>query len=258
MNTNVLEREFKKKVCDQVQLLPRGLDQFVVLQPFTFDDGDHFVVVLRKEGPNWLFTDEGHTLMHVQYDDIDITHGTRASILDSVLSSFSVQNRSGELQIVVPEGRFGDAFYSFVQALNKISDLNFVRRELVRSMFMEDAKALIEELVPPDKRSFGYYDRERDPDENYKVDCRINGKARPDFVFFISNDYRCQNATIVCHQFERWDIEFRATGIFEDHTQINRRVLAQFSDVVYKQFPSLGSRERLRKYFKQEILSEEM
>jgi hypothetical protein len=165
-----------------------------------------------------------------------------------------VENRRGELLIRVPEERFGDALFTYLQALVKISDLEYLTQERVRSTFLEDVHTLIEELIPPQRRSFQYYDTEHDPDKTYKVDCRINHLARPNYVFFISNDSRCQNATIVCHQFEKWGVPFRATGIFENQSEINRTAVAQFSDVAYKQFPSLGSRDRIKAYF-EEILA---
>jgi hypothetical protein len=37
-------------------------------------------------------------------------------------------------------------------------------------------------------------------------------------------------------------------AVFEDQTQINSKVLARFSDVVGKQFSSLGARDRIEKY----------
>jgi len=251
MNTVDLEREFRRKVSEQVRIEAQGLERYVVFQPFMFDDGDHFVVVLKKDRQQWIFTDEGHTLMHVQYEDIDLRRGPRASILDSTLNALSLENREGELRLVVPEEQFGDALYSFLQALNKVTDLDFLTKERVRSTFLDDARSLIEELVPSHRCSFEYHDPDRDPDMNYVVDCRINARPRQDFVFFIQSDYRCLTATIVCHQFERWGVRFRATGIFEDQAEIHRRALAQFSDVAYKHIPNLGSRDRIQAYFRE-------
>jgi len=253
MNLTMIEREFKEKVCNEVSLVGEGLNRYIVHQPFMFDDGDHFVVLLKRENDRWVLTDEGHTLMHVQYDDIDLQHGMRARLLDSALRAFSVENHEGELRVAVPDNRFGDALFSFLQALNKITDLDYLSRERAHAAFTDDCRALIEELIPEDRRTFNYHDAQRDPDGNYAVDCRINGTSKANFVFFISSDFRCQNATIVCHQFERWGTPFRATGIFEDQAEINRRAVAQFSDVAYKQIPSLGSRERIEAYF-EEIL----
>lgn len=254
MNLKELESQIKEKICGQVHVVPEGLNRYIIHQPFHFDDGDHFVVILKQYTDGWIFTDEGHTLMHLQYDDIDLSKGTRASILDATLGAFSVENHDGELIVVVPNERFGDALFTFLQALVKISDLEYLTQERVRSTFMEDVRTIIEEFVPEQRRTFQYYDPQNDPDQNYRVDCRINHLPKPNFLFFISNDSRCQNATIVCHQFEKWGVPFRATGIFENQSEINRIAVAQFSDVAYKQFPSLGSRDRIKTYF-DEILA---
>ena len=77
----------------------------------------------------------------------------------------------------------------------------------------------------------------------------------PLFIFGINNDAKCQTATICMHQFEKWDLEFRSMAIFEDQTQINRKVLARFSDVTGNQFSSLGAKDRIENYLG-EILQE--
>jgi len=254
METQLLEKRLKEKITESIRLVRRGVNRFVVLQPFAFDDGDHFVVILHKEGAKWTITDEGHTLMHVQYDDLDLSSGTRARILSSTLSTFSVENARGELKAIANEEDIGDALFSYLQALNKISDLDFLTREIVRSTFMEDVRDLVENLVPESRRHFDYHDEHLDPKGNYSVDCRINGKKRPEFVFFIPNDFRCHEATIVCHQFERWKKPFRATGMFEDMAGLNSRAVAQFADIAYKSIPTLGS-DYIGGYF-EEIVQE--
>jgi hypothetical protein len=254
MNVQALENQLRRKICAQITLVQEGINRYIVHQPFHFDDGDHFVVILKAVPEGWIFTDEGHTLMHVQYEDIDLSRGTRAVILDATLRSFSVENQDGELLSHVQEEMFADTLFSFLQALVKITDLDFLTKERARSTFLDDAQSLIQDLVPQDRLTFGYHDPEHDPDQNYKVDCRINGTFKPNFVFFINSDFRCQNATIVCHQFERWGLPFRAAGVFENQSEINRIAVAQFSDVAYKQIPSLGSRDRLKSYF-DEVLS---
>ena len=59
MNTAELEREFKRKVSDEIDIEREGIDRYVVYTPFMFDDGDHFVIVLKKHDDQWRFTDEG-------------------------------------------------------------------------------------------------------------------------------------------------------------------------------------------------------
>jgi len=248
MNTAELQREFKRKVCDEIDVEQEGLDRYIVYTPFMFDDGDHFVILLKKRKEQWHFTDEGHTFMHMSYGEIDISQGTRKSIIDQVLLSFRLANESGELCLEVPDSQYGDALFSFVQALVKISDTAYWTRERVRSTFMEDFRAFLEERIPNQRRTFDYCDRQHDPEGKYPVDCKVNGLSRPLLVFGINNDSKCQYAQIALLQFEKWGQQFRSMAIFEDQEQINRSVLARFTDVVEKQFASLGTRDRMERY----------
>jgi hypothetical protein len=246
-----IEEEFKRKVCEQIRLVPEGLNRYVVLTPFMFDDGDHLSILLKRGDGAWYLTDEGHTFMHVSYDEIDIQHGTRRKIIDTVLLSYGIRNEEGELKLFVEGDAYGDALYSFVQGLIKITDISYLTQERARSTFMEDFRGFLAERVPENRRVFDYTDPQHDPEKNYVVDCRINGDRRPLFVFAIPNDDKCRDATITCLQHERFGTQFVATGIFENQEEINRKVLARFSDVCEKQFPFLQSaRERFESYWK--------
>ena len=251
MAAEPIELDFKRKLTDQVRLAGEGIDRYRVLTPFRFDDGDHLVIVLKRELGRWILSDEGHTLMHLTYDldERELQRGTRQKVITGALSAFSVEEMDGELVLPVRDGDYGDALYSFVQALLKISDVTYLSREIVRSAFVEDFRAFMEESVPAGRRSFEWHDPVHDPQANYVVDCRINGMARPLFVFALPSDDKVRDATIAIHQFERWGVPHHSVGIFEDQEEINRKVLARFTDVVDKAFSSLsGNRDRLTKY----------
>lgn len=251
VNTAQLERDFKNKVCEQLRLVSEGVERFRVFTPFKFEDGDHLAIVLKRAGNSWLLSDEGHTLMHLSYDldERDLQRGTRQKILASTLSAFSVEDRDGELVLMIPGERFGDGLYSFVQAVLKLSDLTFLSRERARSTFMEDFRSFIEQRVPPERRQFEWFDPDHDPTGKYVVDCRINQMPNPLFIYALGSNDKVRDATIGILHFERLRQDFRSIGIFENQEEVNRKVLARFSDVCEKLFSTLVSNEeRIARY----------
>ena len=256
MSMLTVEQDFHKKVSAKIRLASEGTERFRVFTPFQFDDGDHIAIVLKKEGARWLLSDEAHTYMHLTYDvdEKDFHKGTRQKIISNALSIFQIEDRNGELVLYVPDERYGDALYSFVQAILKISDVSYLSRERIRSTFKEDFRALLSESIPEERLVFDWRDVERDPQANYTIECRISGVARPLFVQALTGDGATRDATIVLLQFEKWGTSFRSLAIFEDQETISRRVLARYSDVCEKQFSSLtANRERITRFLEDSI-----
>lgn len=243
---------FRESACGQIALLRDGVDKFIVETPFMFDDGDHFVVVLKKIGEHWVFTDEGHTFMHLSYGGFKITPA-RKLLIDGIVRIANGSHFEGELTLKVLNKDFGFALFGFGQMLTKIAEVAKWTREHVRSTFIEDFQGLIEGVVPPSRLSFDYTDAAFDPEQKYVVDCKVNGMPRPLFIFAIGSNFKCKDVTIAIHRFRSWNIEFDSMAIFEDQTHIARNTLAKLSDIVGKQFSSIGPKKEIAEYLESHI-----
>ena len=251
MSTQTIERDFREKVSEKVRLISEGIDRYRVLTPFRFDDGDHLSIVLKQDDSQWVLSDEAHTFMHLTYDidAADLQRGNRQAIITDTLSVFQVEDRYGELILGVPDFRYGDALYAFIQALMKVASITNLSRERTLATFLDDFRVMFEERIPESRREFDWHHPSHDPAGNYTVDCRINGMSKPIFVHALLNDRLTRDATITLHQFEKWGLQFNSLAIFNDQESISRKVLARFSDVCDKQFSSLvNNRDRIERY----------
>ena len=145
MTTSGIDRDLREKVCAEIRVLDEGIDRYRVFTPFQFDNGDYLAIVLKREASQWLLSDEGHTFMHLTYpvDEKELQRETRQKIIGNALPAFGVEDREGELLLRITDNRYGDALYSFTQALLKIADVSFLSRERVKSTFMEDFSQLL-------------------------------------------------------------------------------------------------------------------
>lgn len=258
MNIATLTKDFRSRVCEQIDLEPEGEGRFLVKSPFRFEDGDHYVITLKNEGNRWILSDEASTIMHLSYwldaEDATKLGGKRREIIDSSLAAYLVQNRDGELIIPVKEDRFGDALFNFVQALTKVTDISFLSREIVRSTFMEDLKEFLIRTVGENRLQIDWTDPQRDPAGVYPVDFRVNGMKRPLFIYGLPNEEKVSLATISLLTFEKWRLPFKSIGVYEEQEKIQPKPVARFTDAVEKAYSSLrGNEERLGEYLKRNM-----
>lgn len=259
MSIQEISQTLKQALGKQVEIIEEGQHRYPIFTPFLMEDGDHFNIVLmgKEGGQQWVLTDEGDTLMHLSYwMDYDVLKkGSRQQIIERVLGQFGVENRDGVLRLDMEYNELGNAIFTFLQTLTRITDITYLSREQVRSTFKEDFREYMREAIP-EGLTFDYHHPEYDPQRKYTVDVRINHRETPLFVFAIGNNRHCLDVTINLHTYNTWGIPYQSVAIFQDQKDIARDVLARFSDVADKQFSSLySSRTQITDYWKKSHLT---
>lgn len=246
-----IQGRLREKVSGKVSLLQEGSNRYRVFTPFRFDDGDRFVIVLEQSGTNWVFRDEGHTLMHLSYriDEADLHQGNRGEVISNALTESNVANRDGDLLADASSSDLGDRFFDFIQALSRIADVLILSRERVRSTFWEDLTKLVKSSTNPTAITQGWFDRIRDPNRNYLVPFRLEAPKKPVLVYGLPSEVTVRDATITLLKFETWGLKSNSVGVYENQEEIGSKVVARFSDVVGKQFSGIESnKDRIRTY----------
>ena len=249
MNPESIYKSFQKSICSGVDLVPEGTDRYRILSHFTFQDGDHLAIVLKRENNEWILSDEGHTLMHLSYrmDINNLLQGKRGEIIENNLSCHYITNRDGEFIHSVENEEYGHALFEMIQGLIRISDVSFLSREFSRSTFIEDVLRDIE-LVPELSGKFirNWHDTQFDPDGQYPADGYLLTQNVPIVLFILLNDTHVLNATINLHKYAKWGLRLYSIGIFENQETINRKALAKYSDIADKQYSNYpGNREKI-------------
>lgn len=232
MDAIAIEKQFSQTVAKEISIVAEGDERYVVFTPFMFDDGDHLSIALKRRQDKWELSDEGHTYMHLSYEinPSDMFKGTRGKIIANTLAMFDVKDLDGELAVDVIDDDYGEALFTFIQALMRIADVSYLSRERVRRTFLDDFRDFMTKNVPHERMLFNWH-VPRDESRKYRIDCLVNGMQRPLFVYALNNDTRTRDVTIALHQFVNWGIEFEPVGVFQDVHAIGGKALGQFSDV---------------------------
>lgn len=140
MSLQAVEHDFREAVSSTIVLVMDRAGRHRVLNPFRFDDGDHFSIVLRREGAKWVLSDEGNTWMRLtcEIGEEDLLRGSRRKVIADALSQFGIEDRDHEFVISVVGERYGDALLSFVQGISRVASVALLSRERVSATFRED------------------------------------------------------------------------------------------------------------------------
>jgi len=235
-------------LCASAEVRERKDGTFVVTTPFTFPDGDQYMLYVKPlAGGGYRVTDMGHTLMHISYEmDVDkLREGSRGSLLSRVLAEAEVNESEGEVFVEAPQNKLGESLFRLGQAITRVHDITFLNRYRVESTFYEDLYARIGEAVPQQHIERDYVVPGIRDAENYTVDYFVPGKNLPLYIYGVPDKSKVRLVTIELQHLLSQSHNFDSIIVFADQESIPRKDLARLSNVGGEQVASLDARAEL-------------
>ena len=219
--------------------------------PFFHEDGDMYSIYIDEtEDGAVVIRDFGNTLMRVSYT-FEIDTDNKRNILERIASSNNAILEDGELMIRSTLSTLPADVLRFSQVIAKVSNVKILRREIVRSMFLEEFGTFVADELKEYKIQPKYAPTD-DPD--LFVDFAIPSK-RSLYVFGVDSDIKAQKVIISCLNFQKMNLSFRSIIVHKQFDDLAKFSRNQITNIADKQYTSLDEFMRSGKeYLNRELL----
>jgi hypothetical protein len=183
--------------------------------------------------------------MHLSYwiDEKKLLRDPYWKNIVNAIKTFNLVEDDGELILKINDDRFGDALFSYIQALMRIVDTTLLKREKTLSSFQKDLNSCIVKRIVPEHLSISWNDQIKDQRKMYTVDYRINGNITPILIFGLDNEVKVLRTAVTLREFKIWNLKNFSIGIFEERSEINQKSADKLSDICDKTYSEFYSNE---------------
>ena len=229
-----------------------------LVAPLFHEDGDMMDIFLDvpKNGdasPDQKIrvSDHGLSLMRLSYT-YDIDTPNKEKIFHRILAENGVGEQNGELFIESAPESLYPALLQFAQAVSKVCNMRYFRREVLASLFEELLAEFIQaELArfKPTQTILPIPDR-----DDLEVDWELRPNGVPLYLFAVKDVNRARLATISCLEFQRHSLKFKSIAVHEDVDKLTRKDRNRLTNACDKQFTSLDEfKQNAIPYLEREI-----
>lgn len=206
--------------------------------PAFHEDGDMLSVYITKDDPTgeYLVHDFGNTLLRLSYT-FDVSSDHRRRILSDIVKSSNGQFDGDDLLLKTCNRNLAQTVLQYIQLVAKVSNMDILRREVVRSLFYEELGDYIE-------KSFSKFS----PRPQYApvpnrtdlvADWAFRTQDRPLFLYGVKDNNKAKDVTICCLEFWRAALPFSSVVIYEDFYSLSKNQQIRLTNVADKQFMTL-------------------
>lgn len=202
--------------------------------PFFHEDGDMYSIYLETADDSVIIRDFGNTLMRVAYT-FDIDTQNKRNILNNIVKSNYGELEDGELIIRTTLDHLPDSIFQYSQLVSKVSDIDILSRETVKSMFFD----YLNEFLMLEFMKYGIKERTFPTrDRQLIVDYEIPA-AKPIYLFGVNDNNKASKVIISCLTFQKKQMPFRSVVIHEDFDSLSSFYRNQITNAADKQFTTL-------------------
>ena len=196
-------------------------------------------------------SDHGLTLMRLSYT-FDIDTPNKEKIFHRILAENGVAEENGELFIEAAPESLYTALLQFSQAVSKVCNMRYFKREVLASLFEEMLAEFIQAQLPrfnPRQIILPIPDR-----DDLEVDWEFRPNGVPLYLFAVKDANRARLATISCLEFQRHNLKFKSIAVHEDIDKLARKDRNRLTNACDKQFTSLDEfKQNAMPYLEREI-----
>ncbi len=114
-----------------------------LITPYLDKNNDHIQIYLQERGEKILITDDGQTLSNLELNGF-LRTDKRLEIMATIFRGFQVEwTEDAKIELNCSRDEFPSRFHALMQTITAVDGLGYMTRENIRSMFLEDVAALL-------------------------------------------------------------------------------------------------------------------
>ena len=216
IDTSIISSQFS----GAISLFERRPGVFQLEAPFFHEDGDMVDIYLEETKSGVRVSDRGMTLMRLSYS-FDIDTENKRRIFNEIINTNGVQNDDGMLFVDSAQESLLPSVLQFAQTVAKVSNLSFLKREIISGLFFEQIAEFIErELVQfrPTKEVYPIEGR-----DDLEVPWELHVGSKNIFLFPIRNNAQARIASIACLEFNRENLPFSSCVVHDSFDNLSKK-----------------------------------
>jgi hypothetical protein len=119
---------------------------YAISTPFQGLFNDNIEIFAKREKDTIILSDDGVTMSNLKMLGVDISRSPkRKEIIDVVLRNYGISIKEEELYAETTDAGFSQTKHGLISAISEISDMEYMAKHTIASMFKEDVGSFLDE-----------------------------------------------------------------------------------------------------------------